>query len=149
MLSKLIFSFILLVSLFSHDVARAQKSEAICGKWERDAKDLVIKVYTVNNKFMAEIVWFKNTTKKAMGEWEDVKNPDEKLRNRKLLGMNVLTDLEYVPASNSWEHGLIYDSTSGRKWNSAAYIDKEGQLEVRGYWHFKFIGKTLTFNRVK
>ena len=43
---------------------------------------------------------------------------------------------------------MIYDSKNGRDWNASACIDKSGMLKVKGYWHFKFIGRTMTFNRV-
>lgn len=77
----------------------------------------------------------------------DTDNPDPKLRTQKVMGSNILKNLVYVPKSNSWENGVIYDAQHGRYWDSAAYINKEGELKVTGYWHFKFIGKTLTFIR--
>ena len=83
-----------------------------------------------------------------MEEWTDKNNPDPALRTRKILGMNVLEKLSYSPNSNSWEGGMIYDAKNGRHWNSSAYINKDGTLKVKGYWHFKFIGKTMTFKRI-
>ena len=83
-----------------------------------------------------------------MSYWTDVNNPDPALRKRKLLGMSILSRLQYDPETNSWENGMVYDSRHGREWNASAYIDKKGQLHVRGYWHFKFIGKTMSFNRI-
>jgi len=43
---------------------------------------------------------------------------------------------------------MVYDSRHGREWNASANIGKKGQLHVRGYWHFKFIGKTMNFFRI-
>ena len=83
-----------------------------------------------------------------MGEWTDSKNPDEALRSRKILGMDVLEKLRYDAGSNSWEDGMIYDAKNGREWNASAYISKDGLLKVKGYWHFKFIGRTLVFKRI-
>jgi len=54
----------------------------------------------------------------------------------------------YIPNSNSWEKGIIYDAKHGRNWDSSACITPDGLLKVTGYWHFKFIGKTLTFTRL-
>jgi uncharacterized protein (DUF2147 family) len=62
--------------------------------------------------------------------------------------MSVLRDLTCHPETNSWENGIIYESKNGREWNASIYIDKNGALKVKGYWHFKFIGKTMTFSRV-
>jgi len=83
-----------------------------------------------------------------MDYWADVNNPDTKLRTRKLLGMSILNVPTYDPKTNSWENGMVYDSRHGREWNASANIGKKGQLHVRGYWHFKFIGKTMNFFRI-
>jgi uncharacterized protein (DUF2147 family) len=126
----------------------APPSEQICGKWESSEKNLIVQVYCEDNKFKAKIIWFINSGGKPLDTWTDFRNPDESLRSRKILGMSVLNDLCYKPDTNSWEDGMIYDAEHGRDWNASAYIDKNGILKVKGYWHFKFIGKTMTFNRV-
>ncbi|MGZ5210245.1 MAG: DUF2147 domain-containing protein, partial [Kaistella sp.] len=46
-----------------------------------------------------------------------------------------------------WENGKIYDASSGRLWDSSAYITENGLLKVRGYWRFKWIGKTMDFKK--
>lgn len=123
--------------------------EQICGKWQNSDKNLVVQVYKDGNEFKAKLVWFNNGEgDRSMESWTDKHNPDPALRSRKLLGMNVLEKLVYDPDSDSWENGIIYDAQNGRHWNSSAYINKEGSLKVKGYWHVKFIGKTMTFNRM-
>jgi uncharacterized protein (DUF2147 family) len=147
---KVVFSFFVLM-LFASINSNAQsvpKNELICGKWESSENNLIVQVYMMDNKFMAKIVWFRNTDGEPMDYWKDEKNPDPKLRSRKILGMSVLKDLNYEADTNSWEDGIIYDSKHGREWNASAYIDKDGLLKVKGYWHFKFIGHTLIFKRV-
>ncbi|TSD67500.1 DUF2147 domain-containing protein [Inquilinus sp. KBS0705] len=123
--------------------------EMICGKWESAQKNIIVQVYKDdNNQFKGKIVWFNDGEgNKKMATWTDVHNPDPALRSRKILGLNVLEKLTYNPKSNSWEDGMIYDAKSGRKWNSSAYLAKDGSLKVKGYWHVKFIGKTMTFHR--
>lgn len=127
-----------------------EKSDRVCGKWMSSEKNLIVQVYKDNNGFQAKVVWFSDEQVKAypIETRTDDHNPDKALRSRKLIGMNVLEGMKYVPKSDSWEDGTIYDARSGRKWNSAAYINKDGELKVSGYWHFKFIGKTMTFYRI-
>jgi uncharacterized protein (DUF2147 family) len=121
----------------------------LCGKWQLDQKSLIIDVFKEGAEYKAKIVWFDDhDDTKPLEYWTDDQNPDPALRSRKILGMNVLEDLTYNPTTHTWENGMIYDAKSGRHWNSSAYIDKDGLLKVKGYWHFKFIGKTLTFKRM-
>lgn len=150
MMLKTLFSLLVLIlfTSVSSEGQRVPKNELICGKWELSENNLIVQVYMADNKFMAKIIWFRNTDGQPMDYWKDDKNPDPKLRNRKILGMSVLQDLIYEPETNSWENGMIYDSKHGRDWNASAYIDKEGLLRIKGYWHFKFIGRTLIFRRV-
>ncbi len=121
---------------------------AICGKWISAHKDYLVQVYRDGNSFKGRTLWFKNKdTSKAMDEWTDKHNPNPTLRGRKLIGINILTDLTYNRKSNSWENGRIYDATKGSFWDASVTMTKEGSLKVTGYWHFKFIGKSVTFVR--
>ena len=143
------FLTLLLYTGAAHPPVSIAAANRVCGKWEIEEKNLIIQVYSENNQFKAKILWFndKDDTKE-LDYWTDNRNPDPALRTRKILGMNVLEKLVYDADNNSWEDGIIYDAKNGRRWNSSAYIDNQGQLKVKGYWKFKFIGKTLTFKRI-
>jgi uncharacterized protein (DUF2147 family) len=122
--------------------------DLICGKWMSAEKNLMVQVYKDGARFKARIIWFKGDPGYPMQKWLDKNNPDPALRNRRILGMEVLRDLKYDARSKSWEDGMIYDAKHGREWNASAYIDKQGFLRVKGYWHFKIFGRTMTFKRV-
>jgi uncharacterized protein (DUF2147 family) len=126
------------------------KPSLVCGKWQSADKDLVVEVYTYKNTYKAKIVWFSGGVSKAkpMETITDIKNPNPALRNRKVLGLNVVEDLKYNPESKTWESGKIYEVQSGKYWNAAAYIDDNGLLKVKGYWKIKLIGRTMTFKRI-
>ncbi|HTH83401.1 MAG TPA: DUF2147 domain-containing protein [Mucilaginibacter sp.] len=149
--NKLFISFLFLFSVFISftKASTVNDPDRVCGKWMSAEKNLMVQVYKEDGAFRAKIIWFKNEdNSKPMEEWRDKHNPDETLRNRRLIGMSILQGLDYIPKSNSWENGKIYDPKHGREWDASAYINKEGQLKVTGYWHFKFIGRTMTFVRV-
>jgi len=147
---KILFGFILSALLMHGHLAEpgVRGADQICGKWETAENNLIIEVSRENNNFKAKVVWFRDGDPKLMNSWTDRRNPDKSLRTRKIIGMSILRDMTYNPDTNSWENGIIYDSKHGREWNASAYISKSGMLEVKGYWHFKFIGRTLTFRRV-
>jgi uncharacterized protein (DUF2147 family) len=79
----------------------------------------------------------------------DVHNPNKSLRNRLILGMDVLDGLSYNTEKNRWEKGRIYDPSSGRHWSSVVYFNDDNQMEVKGYWKFEFLCQTLAFGRYK
>jgi uncharacterized protein (DUF2147 family) len=142
------FLAIMLYSGANHHATTMAAADRVCGKWEFAEKNLVIQVYREAGEFKAKIVWFDDKDdSKPLDYWKDDQNPDPALRSRKILGMNVLEKLTYNEDTNTWEDGMIYDAKHGRHWNSSASIDKDGSLKVKGYWHFKFIGKTMTFRR--
>src|SRR5471030_199916 len=125
---KLLFNFFAFILLTgAAPQARATSaSEQICGRWESSEKNLIVQVNKVGNKFIARIIWFKSDDGRPMESWTDKHNPDKLLRNRKILGMEVLNDLNYQADTDSWEDGMIYDAKHGRDWNASAYIDRQG-----------------------
>jgi uncharacterized protein (DUF2147 family) len=141
---------ILMLVLVSISITKAgtpPPHEYICGKWMSTEKNLIVEVSIQDNKYTAKIVWFDDGNPKDLETSCDTRNPDPTLRSRKLVGMSVLRGLTYKQNSNSWEDGMIYDASHGHEWNAAAYIDKNGELKVKGYWHCKLIGKTMSFTR--
>lgn len=71
--------------------------DAIIGKWITIAGNYIAEVYKQKSEYKAKILWFNDKGEKPMNDWNDDKNPNPALRNRRLLGMEVL-------------HGLHYDS---------------------------------------
>lgn len=126
------------------------EGDRICGKWISSGKNLIVQIYKAGNSYRGKMVWFKSDdNSKTMEEWTDKHNPDPALRSRKILGIDVISGVTYDNDSQSWENGKIYDAQTGHYWSAAARLDKNGILKVVGYWHFKFIGKTMVFNRVQ
>ncbi|OCX51798.1 hypothetical protein BEL04_17450 [Mucilaginibacter sp. PPCGB 2223] len=142
-----VFYFVVLTPAHAQGIP---KCDRICGKWMSVEKNLAVQVYKEGEDFRAKIIWFNDSDDKSrpMQTRMDTSNPNKALRARKILGMSILDKLVYKPKTNSWERGIIYDAVHGRYWDSWAYITPEGLLKVTGYWHFKFIGKTLSFTRI-
>lgn len=124
--------------------------DAIIGQWMSTRRNVKVQVYKEGNEFKGRVTWFKDSDDptKPMATRTDENNPDTKLRQRRVLGMQVLSRLLYNAKSDRWENGKIYDPKSGRLWSSVAYLDEEGILNVKGFWQFEFIGKTMRFRKV-
>ena len=132
-------------------VCRAQDNgeDGILGKWMYEEKNLIVDVYKQDNDFKAKIIWFHDgDTLTSIEQRMDNKNPDKDLRERKIVGMDVLSGLEYDPKENKWVKGKIYDCSSGKTWDATVHLSDAQTMEVRGYYIFKFIGKTMKFTRM-
>jgi uncharacterized protein (DUF2147 family) len=146
---RIIFLLTFITICFITKAQSQSPTEQILGRWMVAEKNLLVEVYRDGNDYKAKIIWFKNDDPtKRMEEWTDKHNPDPSQRDRKILGMNVVKDLEYDAKSKSWEHGKVYDAKSGKYWDASAYLTNDGLLKVTGYWHFKFIGRTMVFKKV-
>ena len=142
--------YLSLIFLFLSVFNFAQINEnSILGKWIATDKSFAVNVYKVGNDFQAKVIWFdeKLGSGTPMNSRIDSGNPNKNLRHRKIIGMDVLENLTYNAGKKRWEHGKIYDASSGRTWDSYAEIKEDGLLYVRGYWKFTWIGKALHFKR--
>jgi uncharacterized protein (DUF2147 family) len=148
--NQLMFKFLILFSFILpvQNKTVAPESDLVCGKWIAQKKNLIVQVYRDGDTYKGKLIWYDNTDKsKAMDEWTDTHNPDPALRSRKILGMNILTDLVYSPRSKTWENGKIYDAKTGHEWSAVVQINKDGLLKVTAYWGLKFIGRTVLFTK--
>lgn len=121
-------------------------ADAILGKWESVEKNLIVEVYKQDNSFRANIVWFNNPGN-SLPE-TDVKNPDKDLRSRKVVGMDVLSGLTYNQRQDKWTGGKIYDCTSGKTWDATVWLEDDNDLNVRGFYLVRWLGKTMEFKRI-
>jgi uncharacterized protein (DUF2147 family) len=136
--------------LFPGYTSQGPEADRIIGQWMSVRRNVKVQVYREANEYKARVIWFNDSDDKSkpMNSRLDEHNPDPKLRQRKILGMQVLSRLKYNPKSNRWEKGKIYDAKTGREWSSVATLTDDGLLYVKGYWQFEFIGKTMKFRKV-
>jgi hypothetical protein len=78
----------------------------------------------------------------------DSKNPDEALRDQRVLGMVVMKGFHWNEKQEHWEGGTIYDPTDGASYRAFIWSE-DGNLKVRGYRLIGWFGRTETFEPVK
>ncbi|MNR06667.1 hypothetical protein D3C85_1227480 [compost metagenome] len=77
----------------------------------------------------------------------DSKNPDENLKKRALLNLEILKDFDYD--GSKWTDGTIYDPKSGKTYSCNLSLKSTDVLNVRGYVGISLLGRSETFRRVK
>lgn len=125
-------------------------SDRIIGRWISVQGNVIVQVYKDSLTYQGKVEWFDDTDDptQPMNVRKDVHNPDRNLRNRNIIGLTVLKGLTYNPKNNSWENGKIYDVNTGKIWSSTIRMQNNDSLNIRGFWHFEFLGRTMTFKRL-
>ncbi|MEO6916818.1 MAG: DUF2147 domain-containing protein [Chitinophagaceae bacterium] len=143
--------WVFFVVFFNCTRSYAQKGEDIVGTWISDQRNVMVDIYADSSFFKAKVIWFNDADDLAhpMHVRTDTRNPDKSLRNRLVIGMDVLHGLKFDAKCDCWENGKIYDVLTGRTWNATISLDNINRLKVRGFWHYEFIGRSMYFRRVK
>ena len=117
--------------------------DAVLGIWKTEPNDdgnySHVEVYLADGKYSGRIV-FLNSPVVLEGDDEgtvgeprsDFKNPDEALRGRPLVGMDLMYGFKHN-GRNKWEDGRIYDPESGKEYNCKVTMKDSGTLEIFGY----------------
>ena len=100
-------------------------AQDIMGKWITEAGDAQVEIYQQGDKVNGKIVWLQQGP-----ETKDKHNPGDKLKTRKLMGVNILSGLS--KSKNKWEGGKIYNPKNGKTYKCSIWLDGS-ELKVRGY----------------
>ncbi len=136
---SLVFPFLL-----SFDTATP--SNRLIGIWESEVKDLQIEMFEDNGFFAGRMIYFKCKSDEVMRNSQDIENPNKHLMGRKLLGLTLVTKLSYK-GENVWDEGKIYDPNSGNTFEAQIQLTNANTAIVRGYWKYKWIGRSMVFAR--
>ena len=120
----------------------------LLGVWESEEKNLQIEMFEKGGEFFGRMIYFKCSSEEIMRTVEDIENPNRALVNRKLLGLTLVTHLAYQ-GDNVWDNGKIYDPNSGRTFEARIQLSGSESATVRGYWKYRWIGRSMVFHRKK
>jgi len=101
-----------------------------------------------NGKYYGKIVWLKEPNKNGKPKVDD-KNPDSKLQNRPVMGLQILKDFTYDAGDNEWSNGTIYNPSSGKTYNCYMNFESPTRLKIRGYIGASWMGLGKTAHWTK
>jgi len=127
--------------LFCAPVAPAQD---ILGLW--DAGESHVEIYACGDRLCGRIAELDEPLDENGNPKLDTNNPDEALRSRPILGMDLIAGFEPKGAAK-WRGGTIYDPRDGKTYQCAMSLKSDGTLEVRGYVGLAIFGKTVVWTR--
>jgi uncharacterized protein (DUF2147 family) len=113
--------------------------DRILGVYWSPKKDAKIEIYKKGDKYFGKSVWLATPKK-------DTENPDKQLRQRDMLGVNLLTNFSYD--DGGYSGGEVYDPANGKTYScKISFIGRN--LKVRGYIGISLFGRTEIFERIK
>jgi uncharacterized protein (DUF2147 family)/fucose 4-O-acetylase-like acetyltransferase len=119
------------------------------GRWYADGGAAQVELRPCGAALCGEVVWLRSPFDERGCLLRDRWNPDPALRERSVVGLEIVRDL--VPAagrSGAWSGGTIYDPGSGRTYRVTLELDGEDRAFLRGYLGIPLLGRTTTWLRV-
>lgn len=138
------------VLLFLSGSAMADEN-AVLGTWLTDGGKTRVDIQHCGDALCGKITWLAEPIYPEDDEMAgqvkvDRKNPNEALRKRPILGLELITGFHY-DKDNVWTGGKIYDPRNGKTYSCKMTLVDEHTLKVRGYIGFSLLGRTVIWTR--
>jgi uncharacterized protein (DUF2147 family) len=137
-------SLLISILLLATIVGFSQEKKVL-GYWLTEKGTSQIKIFkATNGMYYGKIEWLKNDTDKR-----DIHNPDESLRDNRLLGMQILKGFKFNSDEKQWEEGTIYDPDTGKTYDCYMWFeDDPNVLKIKGYvLGMRFLGRETSWTR--
>jgi len=121
------------------------EADAILGEWLTAEGKARVLVFKNGDTYAGKIIWLKEPEKNGKAVVDD-KNPDEKLRDRPVLGMEIVYEFTY-DEDNVWTDGKVYDPESGNEYKAKITLLDEKTLKLRGYVLIPLLGRSELWTR--
>ena len=111
----------------------AQEADKIEGIWWNDEKTTKIRVEKKDGKYIGTIVYMIPEKYENGQPPRDDENPDPALRDRSIVGIQILEGFVYNANKKEWNTGRIYDPKSGKTYDCFAWLEGDDLLKLKGY----------------
>ncbi len=126
----------------------AQEADKIVGIWWNEEKTTKIEIKQQNGKYIGTIVYMIPENYENGKAPKDQNNPDKKLRNQSIVGLQILSGFVYNTDKHEWTDGSIYDPKSGKTYDCYAWLENNDLLKLKGYVAgIRWMGKSSEWYR--
>jgi len=120
---------LLLLTLgFLNNIQAQEPSNKIIGIWLNEDKTNKIEIYKASDTYSGKIVWLAKMESNPNLHPKDKNNPNPELRSRSILGMDIITGLQY--SGGKWANGTIYAPKKGMYADCKVELLSTGQLKI-------------------
>ena len=136
-MNKIFNLFSVIVIAFFFTINLNAQHEDITGLWktiddETGQPKSIVKLYLNDGKLYGDVVKLFRKPGEDPDPICDKCDEDDPRYNQKILGMTIITDMEYQKDDNEWEDGEIMDPKKGKIYDCKLWVEN-GKLQVRGY----------------
>ncbi len=128
MIARVFLGFVAMLAGMTFLAAPAAAADDISGRWITEDRDGIVEIQQCGNTTCGRLVRFLITPNDGQDQ-RDIYNPDDSLKNRRLLGLPVLT--QFREEDDLWR-GRIYDPNTGKTYRSVIRRTGANTIEVRG-----------------
>ncbi len=127
--------------------ASHQLAASPTGRWYAEGGAAQVDVSDCGGALCGRVTWLRSPFDENGCDLRDRYNPDPALRERPVIGVQILSGLE--PAGDHvWTGGVVYDPASGNTYHCTLSLEDENRLRLRGYIGVPLFGRTTTWIRV-
>ncbi|MBM3506698.1 MAG: DUF2147 domain-containing protein [Alphaproteobacteria bacterium] len=112
---------------------------AAAGQWVTADGQARVATFECGGALCGRIVWLKEPVDESGRVRRDVSNPYADLRNRPLLGLQVLTRLQ-PDGPERWSGGTVYVPEAGREYRASISMEGPNILVVRRFVWLPWLG---------
>jgi uncharacterized protein (DUF2147 family) len=119
------------------------------GLWYVEGGAAQVDIGVCDGALCGSVRWLRSPFDEDGCRLRDRFNPDPVLRDREVVGIEILRDLR--PSASDpgvWEGGTIYDPGSGRTYRATVRVTDANRLDLRGYVGIPLLGRTASWWRV-
>jgi len=126
----------------------AQEADKIVGIWWNEEKTTKIEVEKKDGKFIGTIVYMIPEKYENGEPPKDDENPDPALRDRSVVGLQILNGFMYDADKEEWNSGSIYDPKSGKTYDCYGWLESNDLLKLKGFVAgIRWMGKSSEWYR--
>ena len=137
---------LLLVLLSPLTLSQDRDREGILGAWLTAGEESQVEIFRCDSvTYCGKIIWLRDPLKEGKPVTDD-KNPEDSLKTRPVLGLQILRGFTYA-GDRLWSGGKIYDPKSGNDYSAKMTLVDEQNLDLRVYVVIPLFGRTEKWTR--
>ena len=121
----------------------------VTGTWVTEQKEpgdpfSHVEIFEKNGRYAGRIVWlsqplYRDDEDESGRPRRDRENPDEALRDRPILGLEIMHSFRFDDGDGKWVDGRIYDPENGKEYRCKVTMKDPDTLEIFGYVKVGFV----------